>query len=99
DSRPFVTEDGAGPGELLQHHVQIGAADPALRDLHEDLAGTGLGPRYVLDFDPALADVDGGWHQLGRHGTTLSAFSGRCRKERGAIVGTLHHVWYVSYRS
>jgi hypothetical protein len=55
-----MAEDGAPLGVVLQDHVQIGAADPALGDLHEHLAGAGFRSGHLLDFDLAVAYVDGG---------------------------------------
>ncbi len=52
-----------GFGVPLQDHVQVGAADAALGDLHEHLAGPRLGTGHLLDGDSAVAHVDGGRHQ------------------------------------
>ena len=67
-ARPFVPEDRPRLRVLLQDHVEVGTADPALGDLHEHFAGPRLRPGDLVDLDPAVAHVDGRWHQVGRHG-------------------------------
>lgn len=69
DARPLVAENGTRLGVALQHHVQVGPADAALGDLDEHLSGSRLRAGDLVDLDPAVADVDGCWHQLGWHGT------------------------------
>jgi len=57
-----VAENGTRFGVPLQDHVQIGAADPALGNLDEHLAGSGLGTWHLLDSDSAVAYINGCRH-------------------------------------
>ena len=63
DARPFVAENGTRFGVPLQDHVQIGAADAALGNLDEHLAGSRLRTGHLLDGDSAVAHIDGCRHQ------------------------------------
>ena len=65
-ARPLVAQGAAGTCDPLEHEVQVGAADPALRDLDAHLTGPGLGHRHVVHLQRAVTDVDAGRHQLHR---------------------------------
>ena len=65
-ARPLVAEDGAGARVLLEHEVEIGAADAAVRHLDECLARRRCGNGSLLDRDLPLARVHRNRHQHGR---------------------------------
>ena len=56
-----------GPGVLLEHEVQVGAADPAVRHLDEHVTRPRHGNRELLHLDRAVPDVDGRGHRRFRH--------------------------------
>ena len=66
-ARPFVSQDGPRARVAFEYEVQVAAADPALGHLDEHLVRAGDGDGPILDGDPAVADEDGGRHQLGGH--------------------------------
>ncbi len=64
-ARPFVAEHRARARETLEHEMEIGAADPAVRNLDERVVGAERGNRELLHLDVAVADVHGGGHESG----------------------------------
>ena len=75
---PLVAAHVAGLAPPLHHHVEVGAADPAVAHRGEHLARAGSGDRAGLDHDVAHAPVDGHGHLIGQrrvggHDTTSLA--------------------------
>ena len=58
----FVTEDRGHAGRGVDDLRDVGAAEPAALQAHEDLAGTDRGYRPVLGDQPTAATIDGGLH-------------------------------------
>ena len=64
-ARELVALDHAGAAAPLDEEVQVGAADPAVADLEQQLARPGLGRGPVLDGDVAQPHEHGRGHGVG----------------------------------
>ena len=62
---PFVAEDRVGGAPAVEHHVQVGAAHPAVGHLHQRVARPERGHRRVGDLQLSRPPIDGGSHGVG----------------------------------
>jgi hypothetical protein len=58
-----MPEDGSGMGVAVEDQMEIRSANPALRHLDQQVAGTGFGNGHILHSDPAVPVTDRRWHQ------------------------------------
>ena len=79
----LVAADEAGLAPSFEHEVDVGAADPAVTDLDEHLAGTRTRHRPLLHRHLAGGAVDGHRHRLGDAGHCAHAHR-RCPSARSS---------------
>src|SRR5205823_12552997 len=77
-----------GPGVPLQHEVEVGAADTAVRNLHQRFVRTERRDGELADGHLAVAQVHRGGHLLRDHGEDRTAERRRCaRNDEAAGTG------------
>src|SRR4029077_2661211 len=64
---PFMAEDRVGSRVALEHEMQIGPADPAVRHLDQDRAGIHGRNRHPAHVHLSARDVYRGEHLVPRH--------------------------------
>ena len=108
-ARPFMAEHRSRSRVLLEHEMQVGATDPAVRHFDEGATGSRFGHRQRLHLDATLARVDRRRHPAhDAHGTARmvrrAGYDGTLRRcprwrapcPRGSALSSSRTTWPAS---